>query len=237
MADLPLRPYRVLDLSDEKGFLCGRMLGDLGADVIKVEPPGGDPSRLHGPFIRVEADSEKSLYWLAFNFNKRGVALNLETADGRELFKRMVEKADFLVETFRPGYLAGLGLGYESLKKLNSRLVMVSITPFGQTGPRAQWKADDIVAMAAGGYMAVTGDEDRPPLRVGVPQSYVLAGSQAAAGALLAHAMRQANGEGQHVDVSLQEAVASALNETMQFWHVEKQPGDRGVKRHVRFGI
>ena len=108
-----LSGYRALDLTDEKGFLCGKILGDLGVDVIKIEKPGGDPARRIGPFYHDTPDSEKSLYWFAYNTNKKGITLNLETTDGQEIFKKLVSSADFIIESFSPGYMAGLGLDYE----------------------------------------------------------------------------------------------------------------------------
>jgi crotonobetainyl-CoA:carnitine CoA-transferase CaiB-like acyl-CoA transferase len=129
-----LSPYRALDLTDEKGFFCGRILGDFGVDVIKIEPPGGDPSRRIGPFYHDIPDPEKSLHWFAYNANKRGITLNIETADGRELFRRLVKTADFVIESFPPGYMDKIGLGYASLSQINPGIIMTSITPFGQTG-------------------------------------------------------------------------------------------------------
>src|SRR3990170_3305135 len=161
-----LSPYRVLDLTDEKGLLCGKILGDLGADVIKIERPGGDPARRIGPFYHDEPHPEKSLFWFAFNTSKRGITLNIETADGQEIFKRLVQTADFVIETFPPGYLAKLGLGYSDLEKINPGIILVSITPFGQTGPYKDWKGADIVAWATGGDMAPWGEPDRPPIRI-----------------------------------------------------------------------
>ena len=107
-----LSPYRALDLTDEKGFLCGKLLADMGADVIKIEPPEGDPSRDIGPFYHDITDREKSLSWFAYNSNKRGITLNIETSDGQEIFKRLVKTADFVIESFPPGYLDELGVGY-----------------------------------------------------------------------------------------------------------------------------
>lgn len=127
--------YRVLDLSDEKGSFCGKILGDLGMDVIKVESPQGSPERRRGPFYQDTPDPEKSLFWFAFNTSKRGITLNIETPDGQEIFKRLARKADFVVESFPPGYLDGLGLGYSTLSEANPWLIVVSITPFGQDGP------------------------------------------------------------------------------------------------------
>ncbi len=167
-----LSPYRVLDLTDELGFLCGKILGDLGADVVKVEPPGGDPARRLGPFYGNQPDPEKSLYWFGFNNNKRGITLNLESAKGRELFCRLAAKVDFIIESFTPGYLDSLNIGYPALSRLNPRLILTSITPFGQTGPYSRFKASDIEIMALSGCMSLTGDPDRAPLRVSFPQSF-----------------------------------------------------------------
>src|SRR5215813_8978704 len=213
-----LSPYRVLDLSNELGFLCGKILGDLGADVIKIEPPGGDPARRLGPFYGDQADPEKSLFWFGFNNNKRGITLNLESARGRELFAELVAKADFVIETFTPGYLDALNLDYTALAKINSRLVLTSITPFGQTGPYSKFKASDIEIMAMSGCMSLTGDPDRPPLRVTFPQSYGWTGSYAAMGALIAHYHRELTGEGQQVDVSAQACLLWAFSHAHTFW-------------------
>ena len=136
-----LSGLRALDLTGELGFFCGKLLAEFGVDVIKVEKPGGDPARKYGPFYQDTPDPEKSLYWLAFNDSKRGITLNIATDEGREIFKKLVRKADFIIESFRPGYLEGLGLGYPQLSGINPGLIMTSITPFGQTGPYRQVNA------------------------------------------------------------------------------------------------
>ena len=107
-----LSPFRVLDLTDEKGFYCGKVLGDLGADVIKIEPPGGDPARNIGPFYNDIPHPERSLYWWAYNTSKRGITLDIETADGQEIFKKLVKTGDIVLESFPPGFMENLGLGY-----------------------------------------------------------------------------------------------------------------------------
>lgn len=202
-----LSPYRALDLTDEKGFLCGRILADLGADVVKIEKPGGDPARKIGPFYKDEADPEKSLYWWGFNANKRGVTLDMEKAEGKKIFKDMLRTTDFLIESFPSGYMNSLGLGYPELRKINPGIIMTSITPFGQSGPYKYFKASDLVIMAMSGFMYLCGDSDRPPVRIGFPQSYVNGGAEAAQGTMIAHYYRQKKGVGQHVDVSLRESV------------------------------
>ena len=147
-----------LDLTDEKGFLCGKILADLGADVIKIERPGGDPSRRIGPFWGDIADPEKSLYWFAYNSNKRGITLNIETADGKEIFKKLVKTSDFVIESFPPGYMETLGLGYSTLSNIKDGIILTSITPFGQTGPYRDYQASDIVVMGMAGMLYLTGD-------------------------------------------------------------------------------
>jgi crotonobetainyl-CoA:carnitine CoA-transferase CaiB-like acyl-CoA transferase len=205
-----LSPYRVLDLTTERGLLCGHILGDLGADVIKIEPPGGSSARLVGPFFEDRPDLNRSIYWWAYNRNKRSITLNLETDEGRELFYRLAARAQFLVESNSPGYLTERRLGYEDLAARNRELIYVSITPFGQDGPKASYADSDLVILAAGGALLLYGDEDRPPVRVSVPQAYLHACGDAAAGALVAHHERQRSRLGQHVDVSAQQSVTLA---------------------------
>ncbi|MDP2920056.1 MAG: CoA transferase [Dehalococcoidia bacterium] len=199
--------YRVLDLTDEKGVFCGKLLGDLGADVIKIEPPGGDPVRNLGPFYHDEPHPEKSLFWFAFNTNKRGITLDIRSADGREILKKLVKTADFVLESFPPGYMDSIGLGYSSLEKINPRVIMVSISPFGQTGPHRDYKDSGIVTWAMCGFMGARGDADRAPIQISHhAQTFVAAGIEGGVGAMMALYDRWSTGEGQHVDVSIQEA-------------------------------
>jgi len=202
-----LSDYRILDLADEKGFYCGKVLADLGADVIKIEPPGGDSSRNFGPFYQDIHDPEKSLYWWAYNTSKRSITLNLESDRGKDIFGKLIRTADAVVESFPPGYMASLSLGYKALSRVNPQIVVTSITPFGQTGPYKDWKADDLVGWALAGQAYVTGDDDRPPCQVSFPHSYLVAGNHAASATLAALYYRECSGEGQHVDVSMQESV------------------------------
>jgi crotonobetainyl-CoA:carnitine CoA-transferase CaiB-like acyl-CoA transferase len=202
-----LSPYRVLDLSDDGALLCGQILADLGADVIQIEPPGGARARARGPFAGGRPDPERSLFWWAYARNKRGIVLDLDTPAGRDALLALAKSADFLIESFPPGEMARRGLGYEALAAANPALCMVSITPFGQQGPKAGWSATDLTLLAAGGPLALTGDEDRAPVRVAVPQAMLHAGAEAAVGALVALHERLASGRGQHVDVSVQQAV------------------------------
>lgn len=227
-----LGPYRVLDLTDEKGDFCGKLLGDLGADVLKVERPGGDPSRNIGPFYHDIPDPEKSLRWFAFNTSKRGITLDIESATGQMVFKKLVKTADFVIESFKPGYMHDLGLGYSILSEINPGLVMTSITPFGQTGPYKEYKGADIVASAMGGLMNIQGNPDRAPLRAAAEQSYLQGGLQAAVGTLAAHYYREISGMGQYVDVALQECMVWTLDNAALSWeYAEVMVKRQGSKR------
>jgi len=224
-----LSPYRVLDLTDEKGLLCGKLLGDLGADVIKIEKPGGDLTRNIGPFYHDEPDPEKSLFWFAFNTSKRGITLNIETADGQGIFNKLVKSADFVIESFPPEYMDKIGLGYPVLEKINPQVIMVSITPFGQTGPHKDYKAPDIVAMAMGGYMYPWGDPDRPPVRITHhSHAYLHAATDAASAAVMALLYRNITGEGQYVDVSIQDSMAQVTYGPTAMWDNRKIFNKRG---------
>jgi len=209
--DFALQSLRVLDLADEKGMFCAKLLADMGADVIKVEPPGGDPARNIGPFLRDEPHPERSLYFWYNNTSKRGITLNLESNDGQEIFRRLIGTTDTLVETFPPGYLKKLTLDYATLKELNPRLIMTSITNFGQTGPYRDYESSDLVASALGGQMYVCGDSDTPPLKPYGGQAYLVASLFGAIGILLALHYRHFSGQGQHVDISMQECIAAAI--------------------------
>ena len=219
--DFLLAPYRVLDLTDERGLLAGKILADLGADVVQIEPPGGNPARNIGPFYGDDPQPEKSLFWWAYAANKRSITLDLEQKDGQALLKKMVAEADFLVESFAPGYLDTLGIGYDVLAEINPKLVMVSITPFGQDGPYSNYQATDIVGMALGGFMYLTGDDDRAPIRISFPHFYLHGGAAGATAAMLAHTYRITSGQGQYVDVSCQQAVAKTLAHAPQIWDIE----------------
>ncbi len=199
-----LEPYRVLDLADDGALICGQILADLGADVIAVEPPGGRNARRAGPFAGDVPDPERSLSWWALSRNKRGITLDIESVEGKERLRQLVRGADVLVESYTPGYLERLGLGYDALAALNPGIVHVSITPFGSSGPKAGWAATDLTALAASGVLLITGDADRPPCRVVVPQAFLHAGADAATAALIALTARTRDGLGQHVDCSAQ---------------------------------
>lgn len=202
-----LAPYRVLDLTGPLGFMCGRVLADLGADVVKVEPPGGDPERRHAPTAGTP-DGPQSVLWLFCNANKRSVTLDLNDASDRQRFRELASAADFVLES---GSLDAIGLGHAELRRLNPRLIVVSVTPFGRQGPYRDYRASDLEVMAMAGAMSLAGEAGGEPMRITLPQAPMFAGLEAAMGALTALAARHLTGRGQHVDVSAQQAVMGAL--------------------------
>ena len=208
-----LSGYRVLDLTDEKGMLCSRYLADMGAEVIRIEKPGKSSAR--PPF-----------FWET-NLGKLGITLNIGLKPGQEIFKRLVETADVLVESQPPGYLEKLGLGYPQLGQINPRLVMASITDFGNSGPYRDYKSCDLVASALGGQMYVCGEPQSPPLKPFGNQSYYLASIFAAIGVLLALWSRHTSGRGQHIDISLQECVAATLDHVLVRYFYEGAVAER----------
>lgn len=205
--------YRVLDLTDDKGQFCGRLLADLGCEVIKVEKPGGDPARRIGPFYHDTAGPEMSLFWFAHNRGKKSITLDIETGQGQATLKRLAQEADVLIESGRPGYLDSLGLGYAGLAQINPRIVMASITPFGQSGPYAQYKGPDIVVSALSGFMGMNGDADRAPLNTSVPQVYTYASAHTAQAILLALYHRERTGRGQYIDTCAMQSMTSNIIE------------------------
>ena len=210
---------RVLDLADEKASFSTKLLADLGARVVKIEKPGGDPARKRGPFREKSPNSECSLPFCYHNTNKFSITLNLESREGRKIFLKLAQATDVVVESFPPGYLEKLGLGFEALKEINPALVLVSVTGFGQTGLRAAYKSCDLVASAFGGQMYVTGSPDSEPLKLFGEQSYLTASLYAAISILLALRQRGKNQCAEHIDISLQEAVLSSLEHvSMRFF-------------------
>ena len=203
--------YRMLDLCNERGVLCGKIFADMGAEVIKVEPPGGDAARALPPFYKNEVNPEKSLFWFAYNAGKKSVTLDPITAEGQAVFRDLVKASDFVVESFPVGYLDSLGLGYEALSRLNPRIILTSLTPFGDTEPGRGQQADDLVLWATGGMMAIMGERDRPPVRMNLLQSYFHASAEAAVGTMTAHYPRELTGEGQHVVVNMQACIVWTL--------------------------
>jgi crotonobetainyl-CoA:carnitine CoA-transferase CaiB-like acyl-CoA transferase len=204
---------RVLELADHKGQFCGKLLGDLGADVVKIEPPGGEPCRNVGPFLGDMPHPERSLPFWHYNTSKRGITLDVETADGRALFARLAGSADILFETRPPGFLAALGLTYELLQDRNPGLVMCSLTPFGQTGPWRDYLSSDLLHMAAGGEMASCGYDGAdapgaPPIAPGGGNAWHIGCHFAYIAIMAALVYRTVTGCGQYIDASIHEACA-----------------------------
>jgi len=210
-----LKGIHVLDLADEKASFCSKLLADLGARVIKIEKPDGDPSRDIGPFLGDFPHSQKSLFFFHNNTNKLGITLNLEHEDGKKIFLKLLQKTDILVETFPPDYLKKKGLGFDVLCLENSRVIQVSVTGFGKDGPRSHYTSCDLVTSAFGGQMSVTGSPLTPPLKPFGEQSYYTASLFAAVSILLALRKRTRTGKGEHIDISLQGAAVSTLDHVM----------------------
>jgi crotonobetainyl-CoA:carnitine CoA-transferase CaiB-like acyl-CoA transferase len=209
----PLAGLRILELADETGQFCGKLLGDLGADVVKIEPPGGERNRHVGPFLDDIPHPERSLSFWYYNTSKRGITLSLETADGRRLFRRLAATSDVILETFRPGFLASLGLDYDSLSLQNPRVIMCSLTPFGQTGPWRDYLSSDLLHMAAGGEMASSGYDradapNAPPIAPGGGNAWHMGGHFACMAITAALVYRTVAGQGQYIDTSIHEACA-----------------------------
>jgi crotonobetainyl-CoA:carnitine CoA-transferase CaiB-like acyl-CoA transferase len=200
-----LDAYRVLDLTDARGLAAGRWLADLGADVIQVEAPGGSAAR-YDPSLNGEGGS----YWSTYAHNKRGITCNLDSELGRQLFVELCRDADFLIESAGPGAMAAMGLSYEQLAAVNPRLIYVSISAFGSSGPKAAYADDDLVVWAAAGALYRNARDGRPPVRVSAPmQAYLHAAADAVTGALLAHLERASSGQGQRVEISAQQSATA----------------------------
>jgi len=212
-----LEDYRVIDLSDERGHLAGQILRQLGAEVIAVEPTGGSSARRLGPFAGDVEDTERSLHHWSYNRGKKSVVLDLDAPDGRAALHRLIAGADVLIETCSSEERSRLGLEPHESAASNPALIHVSITAFGSTGPKANWAASDLTIQAACGNMVITGDKDRPPLRVGtLPQAFHNAASEAAAAVLIAlHERQTRSGLGQHIDASAQQSMNQCAQSMM----------------------
>ncbi len=233
-----LNGLRALDLTNESGFFCGKILAEFGVDVIKIEPPGGDPARNYGPFYHDIPDPEKSLYWFAFNDSKRGITLNIETPEGQDIFKKLVKKADFVLESFPPGYMKRLGLDYPKLSAINPTIIMTAISPFGQTGPYKDYQGTDLIAMAMGGIMSLTGQPGGVPCRLSPNHAYCLGGANAALATMIAYYYRSWSGEGQYVDVALSEcAVRENYNEVPVSWEFRHYNAGRHGDLMFRYNV
>ncbi len=221
--DRALAGYRVLDLTDQRGAYCGKLLADLGADVVKVEPPAGDPARHRGPFYQDEPGPDRSLLFWALNTSKRSITLDLSNPAEARLLGRLAASADAFIENHGQGDMEALGLGYEALRSLNPGLVYTSITPFGQDGPRRYWRGPDIVVQAMGGLMHICGYPDGTPVRVAGSQAYYAGSLYACVATLIALYHRELTSEGQWIDVSMQEAIALVTQPTTQFFDLKQE--------------
>jgi crotonobetainyl-CoA:carnitine CoA-transferase CaiB-like acyl-CoA transferase len=226
-----LKGYRALDLTGLSGQLCGRMLADLGMEVIKIEPPGGDPVRNLAPFIRSADGKLLSATFAHLNAGKASKVLDLDTEGGRAEFRKLVETSDVVLESFQPGEMDAKGLGYKSLAEINPGIVMASITAFGQTGPKKNLACNDLVALAQSGFLYISGDPSLPPCKPPETQAYYFASLFAAAGVLAALYRRERTGQGDHVDSSMQETLATQEH-IIRLWANEKQILKRAGSQH-----
>jgi crotonobetainyl-CoA:carnitine CoA-transferase CaiB-like acyl-CoA transferase len=235
-----LAGLRVLDLTDLKGHLCARLLADMGADVIKIEPPGGDAARLVGPFVDNRPHRERSLFFWFYNFNKRSLTLDLGHPEGAAILRRLAAGADVVVESFKPGTLARMGLGWDALHVLNPALILCSIAPFGHSGPHRDWEADDSVLTALSGMLYVNGFPDGAPVRPLGLQAYHSASYYGAIATMCALFARDATGAGQWIDLSMQEAAASAVEHVSAGYfgagQIEPRHGSLHWSRFFRVG-
>ena len=216
-----LADVRVLELAGEVGSYAGKLFADLGADVIHIESPEGDPTRMSPPFYKDVPSTEGSLHYQHFNTSKRGMVLDITTREGKEIFLALIKTADILIENERPGSLDQLGLGYSRLSAVNPKLTHVAITPFGQDGPYKDYPQSDLVCLAMGGFLYLAGKDDQKPSRVYGDQAYMMGALYAAMGGIIALYHAEATGQGQFVDVSIQESVSTALENAVQYYDLE----------------
>lgn len=206
-----LDDVHVLELTNSlAGAFCAKLLADQGAHTLKIEPPGrGDAARHEPPFLGGEPHPDRSSLFLGFNTNKRSITLDVATATGRDVLLRLLATRDVLIESFAPGFLADLGLDDDVLRQANPRLIVTSITPFGQTGPYRHYRSNDLMAQAMGGFLYTTGRTEQPPMGTVLAQTAVVAARNAVIATMAALLHQRASGEGQHIDVSVMEAVVS----------------------------
>src|SRR5262245_42242949 len=226
-----LQGYRALDLTGLSGQLCGRVLADLGMEVIKIEPPGGDPVRRLAPFVKLSNGSELSTSFAHLNAGKASKVLDLDKEADRAVFRELVKTVDVVLESFQPGELEAKGLGYNALAAINPGIVMASITGFGQTGPKKNLACNDLVALAESGFLYISGDPSLPPCRPPETQAYYFASLFAAAGLLAALYRPARTGRGAHVDSSMQEPLATQEH-IIRLWANEKQISKRAGSQH-----
>ena len=234
MSERALSGIRVIEFCDEIGSYCGRLLADLGAEVIKIEPPGGGRERLSPPHIAAAGASvDTSLAFWVHNTSKKSVVLDLESEFDLTQARRLATTADIILEDYPVGYLGARGLGYEKLKPKRPALVYTSVTGFGETGPHASWAYSDLIGQATGGVMTLAGDPDDPPNTIYGNQANISASIHAAQGTLLALLHAEATGQGQRVDTSAQEAISISQETAMQTWDMQRtnkiRSGSKGM--------
>jgi benzylsuccinate CoA-transferase BbsE subunit len=231
---------RVLDLTDLKGHLCGRLLADMGADVIKIEPPAGDSARRIGPFMDDQPHRDRSLFFWFYNLNKRSITLDIDHPEGAAILRRLASGADVIIESFKPGEMERMGLGWHAMHAENPSLIMCSIAPFGQSGPYRDYEADDSVLTALSGMLYVNGFPGEAPVRPFGLQAYHSASYYAAIATMCALFARDSSGEGQWIDLSMQEATASAVEHVAAGYfgagQVEPRRGTLHWSRFFRVG-
>ncbi len=235
-----LAGLRILDLTDRKGAMCGRLMADMGADVIKIEPPGGDSARRIGPFLDDLPHPDRSLFFWFYNLNKRSMTLDIGRARGADLMRALVRSADVVIESFAPGEMDRLGLGWEQLHRDNPALILCSIAPFGQSGPYRDFAADDTVLTALGGMLYVNGFAGEPPVRPLGLQSYHCGSYYGATAIMSALFARERDNLGQWIDLSIQEATAAAVEHVAGSYfagnRIERRHGTLHWSRFFRVG-
>lgn len=238
-----LSGLKVLDMSDSSGQYCGKLFSDLGAEVILIEPCGGSTVRRDGPFLDNAPHLERSLPFSYFNAGKRGIAIDLESAEGQDIVRQLAERSDLLIESTKPGVMASRGLDFAKLSQKAPGLVVTSITPFGQSGPYAQYESEDLVALALGGLLYLGGYPETEPVAAYGNQAYLAAAQFAAVASLMAlHGESALSGEnpaGRHIDVSIQECVVLGMENAVQFFDLEGTVRKRnaGHQRQAGTGV
>ena len=231
-----LAGLRVLDLTGHRAQLCARLLADMGADVIKIEPPAGDDARRIGPFLDDLPHHDRSLFFWFYNLNKRSLTLDLNNSRGAAIALELARSADVVIESYPPGALDKMGLGWETLHRENPALVLCSITPFGQTGPYRDFNADDTVLTAMGGMLYVNGFPSRAPVRPLGLQAYHSSAYFGAISVMLSLLARDATSEGQWIDLSMQEATAAAVEHVAAgYFERHEAESRRGTLHWSRF--
>jgi benzylsuccinate CoA-transferase BbsE subunit len=230
---------RVLEMASPLTAYCGKMFADLGADVVLIEPPGGCRLRRERPFIDDNPGLETSLAFAYHNTSKRGITLNLSAEEGCALFRRLAGTADLILEAEKPGVMDERGLAHAALTRTNPKLVMTSITAFGQAGPYSQFESEDLVGIAMGGLLYLGGYPDTAPMRAYGEQAFLGANLYAAVGAMLALTEAESTGEGQQIDVSMQECMVMAMENAAQFFDLEGTVRKRyaGIQRFAGTGV